>query len=72
MPFAVARYGNRFFRWASDFDLQVVRWYTEYDSKKKQIRGRFSVTFWPEIKGSWNAPDGLVFTAGEFHTKILE
>jgi hypothetical protein len=45
---------------------------TEYDRKKKQIWGRFSVTLWPDIKGSWNAPDSLVFTEGAFHTKILE
>ena len=43
---------------------------TEYDSKKKEIRGRFNLIVWPKIKGSLNAPDSIVFSGGEFHTRI--
>jgi hypothetical protein len=43
---------------------------TEYDNKKKEIKGRFNLIVWPDIKGSWNAPDSIVFSGGEFHTRI--
>lgn len=43
---------------------------TEYDNKKKEIKGRFNLVVWPDIKGSWNAPDSIVFSGGEFHTRI--
>ena len=43
---------------------------TEYDSKKKEIKGRFNLIVWPDIKGSWNAPDSIVFSDGEFHTRV--
>ena len=45
---------------------------TEYDSKKKEIKGRFNLIVWPDIKGSWNAPDSIVFSGGEFHTRISD
>ncbi|MDO8368852.1 MAG: DUF5615 family PIN-like protein [Saprospiraceae bacterium] len=43
---------------------------TEYDNKKQEIKGKFNLIVWPDIKGSWNAPDSIVFSGGEFHTKI--
>jgi len=43
---------------------------TEFDSKKEEIKGRFNLIVWPDIKGSWNAPDSIVFSGGEFHTRI--
>jgi len=43
---------------------------TEFDGKNEELRGRFNLTVWPDIKGRWNAPDSIVFSDGEFHTKI--
>jgi hypothetical protein len=45
---------------------------TAYDSKTKEIEGRFSLIVWPFAKGSWNAPDSIVFSNGAFHTRIQE
>lgn len=45
---------------------------TEYDSKKKEVKGRFNLIVWPDIKGSWNAPDSIVFSNGEFHTRVVD
>lgn len=45
---------------------------TDYNSKKKEILGKFNLVVWPDIKGSWNAPDSIVFADGVFHTKILD
>ncbi|MBL7828993.1 MAG: hypothetical protein JNJ57_20330 [Saprospiraceae bacterium] len=45
---------------------------TEYNDKKQEIKGRFNLIVWPDIKGSLNAPDSIVFANGEFHTKIID
>ena len=45
---------------------------TAFDSKKKEIRGKFNLQVWPYIKGSWNAPDSIIFSSGEFHTRISD
>ena len=43
---------------------------TEYNEGNGELRGRFNLTLWPSIPGSWNAPDSLVFSDGVFHTRI--
>jgi hypothetical protein len=45
---------------------------TEFNGKNEELRGRFNLTVWPDIKGSWNAQDSIVFSHGEFHTKIRD
>ena len=45
---------------------------TEFNKKKGEIRGKFNVTMYRTLAGSWNGPDTLVFTNGVFHTRIDE
>ncbi|MBK8193272.1 MAG: hypothetical protein IPK76_08700 [Lewinellaceae bacterium] len=45
---------------------------TEFNEKKGEIRGKFNVTMYRTLAGSWNGPDTLVFTDGAFHTRIDE
>jgi hypothetical protein len=56
--------------WLSKQDSTSYLEITRYDSKNKEIEGRFNLILWPDIKGSWNAPDSIVFSNGVFHTKI--
>ena len=45
---------------------------TEFNEKKGELRGKFNVTLYRTLAGSWNGPDTLVFTNGVFHTRLDE
>lgn len=42
----------------------------EYDKKSGELKGQFNLILWPDIKGSWNAPDSIVFSNGVFTAKL--
>jgi hypothetical protein len=45
---------------------------TEYDEKKGELKGTFSLQLWPDLANSLNAPDSIVFSNGVFHTRIRD